>query len=278
VEVIVHDVSAGSIIIDYSLESESEGLIDLALDNINYTVSTGSTFEVESSNLTLEYSSNIVITIAPTATPTLSPTLSPTFGPTLTSIIETTLTSQDDGDDSEGGHAAKEGVVFGFATQEFVAIGAAILLFPLCILGFVMYQRKKQRRRSKAEQSVGLTPYAPSGMSYDSYRQKSYEHSKSKSRKQHSLRTLQKPRTMPVPSGSTATDMHPDDMGSLNSRNALISVYDEDLQRGDTLSRDKSHSKSEVNPFVKGFNMEPIEIEDGDPGTPLKSMLSVYDE
>lgn len=86
---------------------------------------------------------------------------------------------------------------------------------------------------------------------------------------------------MAVPSGSTAEEMMADSMGSINSRNALINAYDEDMtRRADT--PEKSQSKSDVNPFLhrggSGFNMDPIEIEDGDPGTPLKTMMSVYDE
>ncbi len=89
------------------------------------------------------------------------------------------------------------------------------------------------------------------------------------------MRSLQKPRAMPIPSGSTA---QPEDVGSFNSRNALIhSVYDEDGMRADT--PEKSQSKSDHNPYLhETFNMEPVEVADH-PGTPLKAdIMNVYDE
>jgi len=287
VQIEIFRVRNGSVIIDYDLAADSAGLLDLALSSIADTVSAESTFELEDSNLTLQFASNAVMTSAPTAGPTASPTVPPSFGPTehptsAPTVDPNAVTADPTTNSAPTGsptattliEEASKTSVFGFEMEEIVAIGSAVLLFPLCVVCFVFYHKKKQRRRSKAEQSVGLTPYAPSGMSYDSYKRSQLH----KETKRQGTRTLQKPRAMPLPSTSTAEDMHDVDVGgSFNSRKSLISIYDEDTnRRADT--PEKSHSKSDYNPFLGDqIQIEPVEI--SDPGTPLKSeIMNAYDE
>ena len=88
-------------------------------------------------------------------------------------IVTTTqipITSDDDG--GGGGGEAARNPLEDFSVGEYVAIGAALLAFPLCIVCFVCYQRRKEKRKNTDnDDGISLQPYVPTGMAYDSYKQ-----------------------------------------------------------------------------------------------------------
>ena len=81
VEIIIHDVRSGSIIIEYTLrvlETEDADLLEVAVSNLEEAVGSEVEIEGDSQNETLSFplTSNVIVAVTTTAAPSMSPTSS----------------------------------------------------------------------------------------------------------------------------------------------------------------------------------------------------------
>ena len=148
--------------------------------------------------------------------------------PIITTTIYPETTLLDD-DDAESSGSQNEELLLGLGTTEYIGISAAVLVFPICILCFICYRKRRDdaltNNNGKDEHGIALQPYVPATME-----------------------TNQKQRKTAPTSVTVASTSNPnvdDAENTLESTNALINVYDDDMapQQG-TLDND-------YNPFMR---------------------------